>query len=679
MSQLRRVITIGFGLTVAGALVLAVATTAPVPPLYAAQGKNPEPPAITTTARSLPALDTRVAAPAATVWVTTLASAGPGSLRAALWLANSLGRRTITLIDFRVRGVIRLRSGLPVIARTVFIDGTSAPGYVKGRAPVVELNCGGHAGLVFAGGSGGSRLLGLAVGNAGGDGVTVRSGSFTLNGDYLGLNLAGRALGNHGSGLYLAPSSAHDLIGLNPKGLVGVVANVVSGNWRNGVVLNGSREDTLVSNRIGTNRAGSAAIPNRGDGLRLVNRANSNEIGGTDYVNPVTGKANNPTGDKGTTTPVFVVPPLGNLISGNLGTGVVIAGQSDRNELNGNFVGTTANGNAALGNGGNGVLISHANRDSLIGCKFVNNPFVYYNVVSANRGDGLLVSDANNITVQGNFFGTGANNATVIGNHGNGVHVTGTSRNTQVGGVIPLGNVSGGNYLNGIAVTGRARGFVTFNTFGGLFAFGAAAPNRRDGIFITSTGGDNLVRTNVMSGNRGNGIELAGFAHGVTVDPDIAGLQTDGESGTLPNGGDGLLISGYAHRNVVGGSYRSVIRQNTFSGNRGYGLAITGHAYLNHVFGAYIGTFILGANAAPNAKGGVLIGGHAHRNVVGTGNIISGNTGNGVTLRPLSHLNKVVGNLIGLNRLRQPLPNGGRQVVDRGAGNTIRANRYPPR
>ena len=38
----------------------------------------------------------------------------------------------------------------------------------------------------------------------------------------------------------------------------------------------------------------------------------------------MTGQANNPTGSKGTVTPVFVVPPLGNLISGNNRDGVLI-------------------------------------------------------------------------------------------------------------------------------------------------------------------------------------------------------------------------------------------------------------------------------------------------------------------------------------------------------------------
>ena len=103
--------------------------------------------------------------------------------------------------------------------------------------------------------------------------------------------------------------------------------------------------------------------------------------------------------------------------------------------------------------------------------------------------------------MQGNFFGIGANNTAIVGNRLDGILVEGSSADTQVGGVIPLGNVSAGNGANGIEVAGRARGFTTFNTFGGLLAFKGAAPNGNDGLLITSTGGDNMVRTNVFSGN----------------------------------------------------------------------------------------------------------------------------------------------------------------------------------
>jgi parallel beta-helix repeat protein len=612
--------------------------------------------------------------PVKTIFVTRLADAGPGSLREALERANVSKPRSITVIYFRRRGVIRLRHGLPVIRRTVLIDGTTAPGHVLGGPPVVEVNCAGQAGLRFGWGSNGSQLLGFAIDHAHGNGVSLTAGSITIAGDYLGLNLAGRPAGNRGNGLFAGPASSANLIGLNKAGATGVVSNVISANGRNGIVLAGSSGNTLVANRIGTNPAGTAARPNRGDGLAIIGGASHNEIGGTDFVDPATGQANNPTGNEETVTPVFVVPPLGNLISGNLRAGILIAGHANDNTLNGNFVGTSADGNHGLGNGGDGVVISHAAGNSLIGCKFVNNPFVYYNVISANRGDGLLIHDADATVVQGNFFGTGANNTAVIGNHGNGIAVTGWSANTQVGGVIPLGNVSAGNYRNGIAVTGRARGFTTFNTFGGLLAFKGAAPNHHDGLLITSTGGDNLVRTNVLSGNLGNGIELAGNAQGVTIDPDIAGLSTKGNS-PLPNGGDGVLISGTAHDNVVGGSLPSVIPQDTFSGNRGYGLVIAGRAHRNHVFGAFIGTLILGAKPAGNGRGGVLIGGHAYANWIGAKDLISANHGNGVTLGRPTRRNRVTRNRIGRDRLGLPLPNSGRPVLNLGQRNVVRSNR----
>jgi hypothetical protein len=251
-----------------------------------------------------------------------------------------------------------------------------------------------------------------------------------------------------------------------------------------------------------------------------------------------------------------------------------------------------------------------------------------------------------------------------------------------VGGVIPLGNVSAGNGRNGIEVAGRVRGFVTFNTFGGLLAFKGAAPNGNDGLLITSTGASNLVRTNVFSGNKRNGIELAGNASGVTVDPNIVGLNTKG-NGVLPNGRDGLLIDGTAHGNLIGGALHSVIPQNTFSGNKGYGVVITALAHGNRVFGSFIGTQLLGVRALGNKTGGVLISGRAFGNFVGQGtrapsNLISGNTGIGVTLTGNTMQNFVISNYIGLNRLDQYLLNSGRALVNAGYRNTIRGDWFNP-
>jgi hypothetical protein len=610
--------------------------------------------------------------------VSTLSDSGAGSLRAAIDAANSAAAGTATDITFSVNGTITLASALPAITNEVIIDGTSAPTHTAGGAPVVEINCDGHAGLQFSAGSADSELLGVAVDDASGNGVTLGADAITLNGDYIGLDLAGAADGNHADGVFVSPDSSEDMIGLNSSGDSGVVANVISGNTGSGLVLSGATHNTVAANRIGTNRAGSAAIANGGNGIWLTQGANGNEIGGTEYTDAATGQQNNPTGSKGTVTPVFVAPPLGNLVSGNSGDGVLIDMGSQDNVLNGNFIGTTADGDAAIGNSGNGVSIIGANGNSLVGCKLVNNPFVYYNVVSGNKLNGLLVTNSDNTTVQGNFFGVGANNTSAVGNNGNGILVNGSSENTVVGGVIPLGNVSGDNTLNGVEVAGTASKFITFNTFGGLLAFKGAAPNGNDGLLVTSAGGRIVARTNVFSGNTRNGIELAGGATGVTVDPNIVGLTTKGDA-VLPNGGDGVLIDGWAHDNTIGGTVVSVIPQNTFSGNDGYGLVITGWAHDNSVFDSFIGPDVLGLTALGNHDGGVLVSGQAYGNSIGDTskapvNLISGNSGNGVRLWIGTSHNRVLDNYIGLDRLGRSLRNSGEPVVNTGRKNLVKGN-----
>jgi hypothetical protein len=613
------------------------------------------------------------------IWVINRNDSGYGSLRWAIGQANQAAPGVTTVIDFSVTGVIRLSSALPAISASVSIDGESAPGYVAGGPPLIEVDCQGNRGLRFSRGSQGSQLLGLAVDSAGGDGVSLGAAGITLNADYIGVSLTGWRAGNRGAGVYVTARSSGDRIGLNESGDPGVIGNVISGNGGSGIVLAGAGQATVPANHIGTNVAGSAGMGNGGDGILITGHARGNLIGGTEFTDPLTGQENNPTGTKGTVPPVFVVPPLGNLISANKGNGVEINRGSRGNVLSGNFIGTTAAGDAALGNAGNGVWIDDASRNSLIGCKFVNNPFVYYNVLSGNRKNGLRITSSDNVVVQANFFGIGANNTTLIGNRLDGILVDGSSARTQVGGVIPLGNVSAGNGRNGIEVAGRVRNFTTFNTFGGLLAFKGAAPNGNDGLLITSTGRGNLVRTNVFSGNRHNGIELAGRATGVTVDPDIVGLTTNGQA-VLANDGDGLLIDGSAHGNVIGGSLRSVIPQDTFSGNLGYGIAILGRAHGNRIFSSFIGTNVLGVKRLGNRAGGVLIGGRAYGNVLGDArtvpaNLVSGNHGIGVTLGFLTWGNAVVHNYIGLGRRGHRLPNSGPPVVNRGRHNVIRGNR----
>ena len=442
------------------------------------------------------------------------------------------------------------------------------------------------------------------------------------------------------------------------------LSNVISGNRGNGIGIYGGSHNQIAMNDIGTDASGSFRRGNGGNGILVTNGAVGNLIGGES------------TGGNDPTANVFVRPPQGNLISGNGVNGVLITGGATRNQLSGNFVGTSASGDSALGNRLDGVAIVGANGNQLIGCTFRQDPFVFYNVLSGNGGNGLRITNSNNTTVQANFMGAGADNATVVANGGDGLLVSGSSTNTQVGGVIPLGNVISGNDQNGIEVKDKASGFISFNTFAGLFAFSIAAPNKRDGILITSSGGNNLIRTCIVSGNLGNGIEIGGNATGVQVTETAIGTNTN-INAALPNGKSGILISGKAHGNAIGGFQPSVEPQTTISANRRYGIEVVGQAHDNVIYHTRVGTSALGTQGLGNALGGIYLGsGTSSTTIGGTSspwqNLIRFNGDNGVTLRS-SRAAAVVGNDI-LDNQNYGLRASGNCSSSNVQGNRIVAN-----
>ena len=415
------------------------------------------------------------------------------------------------------------------------------------------------------------------------------------------------------------------------------LSNVISSNGGNGVGVYGSNDNQIAMNTIGTDATGTLRRGNAKNGILVTNRATRNLIGGQ-----ATG-ANNPTAG------VFARPPLGNLVSGNGANGVLLTNGATGNVLSGNFVGTSGSGNTALGNKLDGVAIVNANGNSLLGCTFQQDPFVFYNVLSGNGGNGLRITNSNDTTVQANFMGVGANNASVVANGGDGLLISGSSKNTQVGGVIPLGNVISGNNRNGIELRDTASGFISFNTFAGIYAFGAAAPNRGDGILITSSGGNNVVRTSIVSGNLGDGIELGGNATGVQITETAVGTNTNIQT-AIPNGGSGIKISGRAHGNAIGGFQPSVEPQVTVSSNTRYGIEIVGHAHDNVIHHTYVGTNSSGLQDLGNSLGGIYLGSGTSGTTIGglaspQANLIANNGGNGLTIRS-SNKNTVVMNRI---------------------------------
>lgn len=524
---------------------------------------------------------------------------GPGSLRQALRLANDAGSGVTTHITFARAGTIRMVTSPEIMNVRVIIDGTSAPGYVAGGAPVVGIDFNGKQGLKLFKGSDGSEVLSMSIGNAQGDAISIKGDGVTIAGNYVGIGVDGKSLPNGGDGIHLLPGSDRNRIGTNPEGAAGWVSNVISTNGGNGIVLENSSRNTIVANRIGTDPTGAIAAPNGANGMLLAGpRTRNNTIGGSMFIDAPTGAVNNPLGSMGTKTPTFVTPPLGNLISGNTRSGLMFAKGANRNRVSGNFIGTTASGNAALGNGMQGIWFDDAPRNRVLGSGLYNQPFAFYNVVSGNGAYGIKVNDSDGVSIQGTFVGIGANNATIVGNGADGIWLSGTSRNTIVGGPGSLGNVASGNGHNGIALTGTVSGFRSINNITGLFALGGAAPNQWDGIWVSSSGGDNVIRSTVSSGNVQSGIALLGKATGVTIQSSIMGLNYTGTV-AIPNLEDGVTVSGVANRNIIGVTARGSDQGNYLSGNLGNGITLTEKTRRNLVAGNAIGTNKAGANV-PN-------------------------------------------------------------------------------
>lgn len=535
---------------------------------------------------------------------TNAGSGTSGTLRYVLDQINTTATSSpgdADIVNFSVAGTIAVTgSDLTINANvSVSINGSSAPGYMG--VPLVILDgsgAGGSAnGLTILGQ--GSTIQGLQIVNFGGDGILVDGLSAISN--------------------------------------------------------------TVLQNYIGTNGT-STTDGNGGNGIRITNGARLNTIGGVTPNNPAfTGK-----------------PVDGNVISGNGANGVLIENGSSYNTLAGNYIGTDLAGTSAVPNVLDGVAILGSDNNAILGTTLTQQPFVFQNVLSGNGGNGLSVMDSDNTIIHANSFGLGGDNATAVPNQLNGVVIGGNSANTQFGGVIPLGNIVAGNVQNGVVIQDTASGTVCFNTFCGLPSFTiVAVPNGGDGFLISSTGGNNQLRTNVISGNIGNGVHITGAATGVQITETIIGMDTTGKV-PLPNGGNGILMDGTANNNTIGGLQPSVILQNTISGNGLNGIAVLGNAANNQIFHSFIGTEILGTSAYGNGQNGILIGENATGTTIGGTqqiadfNLISGNTLNGILITDNATGTVVIGNLIGTDRTGiVGIPNLGNGVAITTSANSI--------
>ncbi|MBV9957437.1 MAG: tandem-95 repeat protein, partial [Acidobacteria bacterium] len=160
-----------------------------------------------------------------------------------------------------------------------------------------------------------------------------------IQGNYIGTNAAGAAALGNGSGVFLNTN------GNTVGGTFAGARNVISGNNYNSLTSSGiaaccgANDNLIQGNYIGTDATGTFAVPNAVHGIILNNNANNNTVGGT-------------------------TPEARNIISGNVVVGVAIGNSG--NKVQGNYIGTDVTGTQALGNGYSGVHVEQA-ANALIG------------------------------------------------------------------------------------------------------------------------------------------------------------------------------------------------------------------------------------------------------------------------------------------------------------------------
>jgi len=397
---------------------------------------------------------------------------GSGSLRQAILDANSMGGGTITF-DIPGSGVhtISPLTVLPTITQTVIIDGYTQSGSSPNtNPPTMGLNTVLQIELSGA----------LAPPNSNFDGLIINAPNCIVRG--LVIN-----------------SFQHDGIGVCTDG------NVIKGNF------------------IGTNPAGTAALPNG--------------AGGTGAI--IFGFCGTPS----TCTVGGTTPDARNLISGNIGVGIGL-GNGSGNTVQGNLIGTDVTGTLSLENG---VGIGTNGTNALIGGTTVDAR----NIVSGN-GRGIDLGGGSNHTVQGNFIGTDITGTVALGNPNVGLNLNSLVSNTMIGGLTATPGTPPGN-------------LISANTGAGNF-----------GVIVGQDATGNLVQGNIIGADI-TGTQPLGNAGGILInghDNTVGGTDANARNIIAFNGGGTPICNAsvagvFVHNS---GAINNAILGNSIFSNAGLGI-----------------------------------------------------------------------------------------------------------
>jgi len=273
--------------------------------------------------------------------------------------------------------------------------------------------------------------------------------------------------------------------------------NVICGNDLDGVQLGmGSQGNRVINNVIGADENVQVRMPNLHHGVSIFDSTN-NTVGGESYE--------------------------ANYIVGNNSNGVHIA----RGDLNSGSVSNLIRGNTIAENGRDGVQLSGANANRILGNTIGAGEGVAGLPLIGNSRHGISILDSTN-----NLIGGASKDARnyISGNLSNGVFIgigalgSGSVSNSLRGnriGTTPVGNGGAGVLVSGnwnfIGGTNAGEGnLIAYN--------GTALQQRGHGVVIAS-GEHNPILGNMIWTNSGRGIDLGNDSFSVN---DIG----DGDSGT---------------------------------------------------------------------------------------------------------------------------------------------------
>jgi parallel beta-helix repeat protein len=290
-------------------------------------------------------------------------------------------------------------------------------------------------------------------------GVWISASSNNLvAGNLNGVGEDGTQVVANGDGVDLLGGATGNTIG----GSVTAARNVISGNGGNGVAISafGTDNNVVEGNYIGVNAGGYGPQGNGGYGVVIETGASDNTVGGT-------------------------TPGARNVISGNGASGVIIsASGTTGNVVEGNYIGTDATGEYAVGNAIDGVDLAGGASSNVIG----GTSPAARNVISANHYEGVWItgSGTSSNLIEGDDIGTDAHGEEGLGNAINGIQIDSGASSNVIGG-------SNANDFNLIEYNGSNGVGIGGGSFGNVIQDDIIDLNGANGVYFAGGSGNSVV------------------------------------------------------------------------------------------------------------------------------------------------------------------------------------------